>query len=143
MQGWKRKIVYVGMFELLGMLVAATVLGHLSGAGVMASGVLSIMISTCAVSVNLFYNMLFEAWERHRAVQTRTFWHRVLHVAGFQLALVSLLIPLIAWWLGVTLWQAFMMELVLLAFFPIFAFLYNWAFDAVFGLPDSVGAGAR
>ncbi|MCC9163941.1 PACE efflux transporter [Alcaligenes sp. MMA] len=139
MQGWKRRVVYVGMFELLGMMVAATVLGHLSGAGAMQSGMLSFMISTCAVSVNLFYNMLFEAWERRRQIQTRTFWHRVLHVAGFQIVLVSWLVPLIAWWLDISLWKAFLMEAVLLAFFPIFAFIYNWAFDAIFGLPNSVG----
>ncbi|WP_426345572.1 PACE efflux transporter [Alcaligenes sp. HNGD-HTN06] len=139
MQGWKRRVVYIGLFELLGMMVAATVLAQLSGAGPMQSGVLSFMISTCAVTVNLFYNMMFEAWERRRHIQARTFWHRVVHVTGFQLVLVSLLIPLIAWWLDISLWKAFLMEAVLLAFFPLFAFFYNWAFDCIFGLPDSVG----
>lgn len=85
MQGWKRRVVYIGLFELLGMMVAATVLAQLSGAEPMQSGVLSFMISTCAVTVNLFYNMMFEAWERRRHIQARTFWHRVVHVAGFQL----------------------------------------------------------
>ncbi|MCA3849317.1 MAG: hypothetical protein IOB09_33470, partial [Burkholderia sp.] len=61
MQGWKRRIVYVVMFELLGILVASSVLGMLSGASAAASGLLGVMISTTGVVVNFLYNLAFEA----------------------------------------------------------------------------------
>ncbi|WP_321806095.1 PACE efflux transporter [Burkholderia sp. BCC1993] len=138
MQGWKRRIVYVVMFEVLGILVASSVLGMLSGASATASGLLGVMISTTGVIVNFLYNLGFEAWERRRAETTRTVARRVVHAIGFQVALVTLLIPLIAWWLGVSLWQAFLYDAVLIVFFPIFTFAYNWSFDSVFGLPDAV-----
>ncbi|ACA94053.1 MULTISPECIES: PACE efflux transporter [Burkholderia cepacia complex] len=138
MQGWKRRIVYVVMFEVLGILVASSVLGMLSGASAATSGLLGVMISTTGVIVNFLYNLGFEAWERRRAETTRTVGRRVVHAIGFQVTLVTFLIPLIAWWLDVSLWQAFLYDAVLIVFFPIFTFTYNWAFDSVFGLPDAV-----
>ncbi|ELW9528731.1 TPA: PACE efflux transporter [Burkholderia cenocepacia] len=138
MQGWKRRIVYVVMFEVLGILVASSVLGMLSGASAATSGLLGVMISTTGVIVNFLYNLGFEAWERRRAETTRTVGRRVVHAIGFQIVLVTFLIPLIAWWLDVSLLQAFLYDAVLIVFFPIFTFTYNWAFDSVFGLPDAV-----
>ncbi|MBR8127803.1 PACE efflux transporter [Burkholderia ambifaria] len=138
MQGWKRRIVYVVMFEVLGILVASSVLGMLSGASATTSGLLGVMISTTGVTVNFLYNFGFEAWERRRAETTRSVGRRVMHAIGFQFALVTFLIPLIAWWLDVSLLQAFLYDAVLIVFFPIFTFAYNWSFDSVFGLPDAV-----
>lgn len=138
MQGWKRRIVYVVMFEVLGILVASSVIGMLSGASATTSGLLGVMISTTGVIVNFLYNLGFEAWERRRAETTRTVARRVVHAIGFQVALVTFLIPLIAWWLDVSLLQAFLYDAVLIVFFPIFTFAYNWSFDSLFGLPDAV-----
>ncbi|OJA97268.1 PACE efflux transporter [Burkholderia ubonensis] len=138
MQGWKRRIVYVVLFEVLGILIASATLGALSGAGAAKSGMLGVMISTTGVVVNFLYNLAFEAWERRRAATTRSVGRRVLQAIGFQVALVTFLIPLIAWWLDVSLLQAFLYDAVLIVFFPIFTFVYNWSFDGVFGLPDAV-----
>jgi len=126
------------MFEVLGILVASSVLGMLSGASATTSGLLGVMISTTGVTVNFVYNFGFEAWERRRAETTRSVGRRVVHAIGFQVALVTFLIPLIAWWLDVSLLQAFLYDTVLIVFFPIFTFAYNWSFDSVFGLPDAV-----
>ncbi|KVD08016.1 hypothetical protein WI81_31050 [Burkholderia ubonensis] len=138
MQGWKRRIVYVVLFEVLGILIASATLGALSGAGAAKSGMLGVMISTTGVVVNFLYNLAFEAWERRRAATTRSVGRRVLHAIGFQVALVTFLIPLIAWWLDVSLLQALLYDAVLIVFFPIFTFVYNWSFDGMFGLPDAV-----
>ncbi|KVN99737.1 hypothetical protein WJ70_04285 [Burkholderia ubonensis] len=125
MQGWKRRIVYVVLFEVLGILIASATLGALSGAGAAKSGMLGVMISTTGVVVNFLYNLAFEAWERRRAATTRSVGRRVMHAIGFQVALVTFLIPLIAWWLDVSLLQAFLYDAVLIVFFPIFTFVYN------------------
>jgi uncharacterized membrane protein len=51
--------------------------------------------------------------------------------------LVVMLVPFFAWWLDVSLWQAFVLDLGLLLFFLGYTFVFNWAFDRVFGLPAS------
>ncbi len=138
MQGWRRRVTYVVLFEALGIVIASTTLAMLSGAGAAKSTVMSIMMTSTAMTVNFLYNLGFEAWERRQPSRTRSLRRRVAHAIGFQVVLVSFLIPLIAWWLDVSLFQAFLYDAVLIVFFPIFTFFYNWAFDAIFGLPQAV-----
>jgi len=47
------------------------------------------------------------------------------------------LVPLMAWWFGVSLWRALVMDLGLVMFFLAYTFVFNWAFDRLFGLPKS------
>src|SRR5690606_9725542 len=116
-------------------------LAWLSGAEASHTGPLAIMIATTAVTANLIYNWLFERWEARQAARSRSFGRRLLHAAGFQTTLVIFLIPLIAWWMQISLLEALLLDAVLIVFFPIYMFVYNWAFDLVFGLPDSVTKG--
>ena len=42
-----------------------------------------------------------------------------------------------AWWLGISLVEAFVLDLGFLAFFLVYTFAFNLGFDRVFGLPAS------
>ncbi|TYB50945.1 PACE efflux transporter [Nonomuraea sp. PA05] len=137
MQGVKRKLVYVGGYEGFGVVVGATVMALLTGASPATTGPLALMITIVATVWNLAFTYLFEAWERRRRDRTRTVFRRVLHAVGFQLTLVCALIPLIAWWLKISLLQAFLLDLVFIVYVPFYTFAYNWAFDRIFGVPDS------
>lgn len=141
MQGVLRRVVYVSIFEISGTLISAYMLAYLSGSDASLTGPLAVMISTTAVTVNLIYTWLFERWESTQAARSRSFARRVLHAVGFQATLVMFLIPLIAWWMDITLLQALLLDAVLIVFFPIYMFVFNWAFDGIFGLPDSVTKG--
>ncbi|BEM22307.1 TPA: PACE efflux transporter [Serratia marcescens] len=137
MQGVKRKLVYVTAYELIGMTISALGLALLSGHAPSSTGPLAVVITTLAVSWNFIYNYLFEWWESRQASRTRTLKRRILHAIGFQLTLVVYLIPLIAWWMGITLWQALLLDMALIVIIPCYTFLFNWAFDKLFGLPAS------
>ena len=67
---------------------------------------------------------------------------RAAHAIGFEGGLVFILVPLFAWWFGVGLWAAFVMDLGLIAFFLCYTFAFNWVFDHLFGLPASAMAAA-
>ncbi|WP_297203550.1 PACE efflux transporter [uncultured Pluralibacter sp.] len=137
MQGFKRKLVYVTAYELIGMMISALGLALLSGHKPASTGPLAMIITTIAVSWNFIYNYLFEWWESRQASRTRTFRRRLLHAVGFQLTLVVYLIPLIAWWMNVSLVQAFLLDAALIVIIPCYTFVYNWIFDKLFGLPAS------
>ncbi|HEJ0403632.1 TPA: PACE efflux transporter [Serratia marcescens] len=137
MQGVKRKLVYVTAYEIIGMAISALGLALLSGHAPSSTGPLAVLITTIAVSWNFIYNYLFEWWESRQASRTRTLKRRILHAVGFQLTLVVYLIPLIAWWMGITLWQALLLDMALIVIIPCYTFLFNWAFDKLFGLPAS------
>ncbi|MGY4963873.1 PACE efflux transporter [Streptomyces sp. 900105245] len=137
MQGIKRKLVYVGGYELLGLVVGTTVMTLLTRDSLSATGPLTIMISVGATAWNVAYSYLFEAWETRQDDRTRTVRRRILHAVGFQATLICFIIPLIAWWLEVTLVRAFLLDLVFIIYVPFFTFAYNWAFDKIFGVPAS------
>ncbi|WP_047868024.1 PACE efflux transporter [Nocardiopsis sp. RV163] len=137
MRGVKRKLVYVGGYEVLGLAVGTAVMTLLTGESPAATGPLALMITCVATTWNLAFNYLFEAWERRQRDRTRTVRRRVLHAVGFQLTLVCFLIPLIAWWLEITLLRAFVLDLVFIVYIPFYTFAYNWAFDRIFGVPSS------
>ncbi|HID9896404.1 PACE efflux transporter [Serratia ureilytica] len=137
MQGVKRKLVYVTAYEIIGMAISALGLALLSGHAPSSTGPLAVVITTLAVSWNFIYNYVFEWWESRQVSRARTLKRRILHAVGFQLTLVVYLIPLIAWWMGITLWQALLLDMALIVIIPCYTFVFNWAFDKLFGLPAS------
>ncbi|HBC8870421.1 TPA: PACE efflux transporter [Proteus mirabilis] len=137
MQDIKRKIVYVTAYEVFGWVISSVGLALLADSSTAVTGPLALIITTIAVSWNFIYNCLFEFWESRQKSRIRTFRRRLAHAVGFQLTLVVYLIPLIAWWLGVSLWQALVMDFALIIIIPCYTFVYNWVFDKIFGLPKS------
>lgn len=137
MQGIKRKIVFVTIYEILGWIISALALAFLSGNSAGTTGPLALVITTIAVSWNFIFNTAFEYWESKQKSRIRTFRRRFVHAILFQLTLVIFLIPLIAWWLSISLLQALILDFALIIFIPIYTFFFNWAFDKIFGLPKS------
>lgn len=137
MQGLKRRVVYVSLYEAIAIAVCSVAFAALTKHSVAYASVLSAAASAVAVIWNLTFNTLFEAWEARQAVRGRSLRRRIAHAIGFEGGLIVFLVPLIAWWLGVSLWQAFLMDLGLVVFFLVYTFVFNWGFDAVFGLPAS------
>lgn len=135
MQGLKRKVVYAASYELIGMAISALGLALLSGSAPSRTGPLSLMITTVAVCWNMAYNYLFECWEQRQLQRNRSVRRRIAHALGFQLTLLVYLIPLIAWWMGITLAQALLLDLALIGIIPCYTLVFNWAFDVLFGLP--------
>ena len=141
MQGWKRRVVYVSLYEGIAILVTGAALAAL-GHSPVHSLVASVGASALAVTWNLIFNALFESWERRQAVKGRSIRRRIAHAVGFEGGLILLIVPFFAWWLQVGLWQAFIMDLGFILFFLIYTFVFSWCFDRVFGLPASAMPGA-
>lgn len=137
MQGIRRKIVYVTLFELIAIAISSTGLSAGSGASVQHAGVAAIASSVIAVVWNLVYNTAFERWEARQTVRGRSFKRRAAHAIGFEVGFIVTLVPLFAWWLDIGWWHALVLDLGLSAFFLVYTFVFNLAFDKVFGLPTS------
>ncbi|MDP9555741.1 UNVERIFIED_ORG: putative membrane protein [Pseudomonas parafulva] len=140
MQGLKRKLVYVTFYELIGLCMSTLGLAYLSDTQASHTGPLAVMITTIAMIWSLIYNTLFEYWESRQATRGRSVARRVVHAVGFQLTLVIYLIPLIAWWLDMSLVDALLVDMAFIVLVPCYTFVYNWAFDKLFGLPSSAMA---
>ena len=139
-QGLPRKIVYLVSFELLAIALSGALLRLLAESPMVLAGATAVASSAIAMAWNLVYNLLFEAWERRQARKGRGFLRRACHAIGFEAGLVAMLVPLFAWVLGVGWGQALALNLAMILFFLAYGFLFNLAFDRVFGLPLSAQA---
>lgn len=135
MQGLKRRIVYVTLFEGIAIVCATFGLSSLSGNELGQSSVLAVATSVVAVIWNFLYNLLFETWEKRQVKRGRGLARRIVHTIGFEGGLIAFLVPLIAWWFHISLMQAFVLDLALVVFFLCYNLVFAWAFDRVFGLP--------
>ncbi len=137
LQGIKRKIVYVAIYEAIACACATTGFVGASDAAVATAGALSVFAAIFAVAWNFTYNWLFERWEAGRAVRGRGGLRRLAHAIGFELGFMVVLMPAAAWWLDISFMRSFVVNLGLNIFFFFYTMGFTWAFDRVFGLPDS------
>jgi len=105
-------------------------------------GVIGVASATLATLWNFIFNVGFDrAMLRLRGSIEKSMADRVVHTLLFEAGLVVMLIPLIAWYLGIGLWAALLMDIAIVTFYLIYGFLFNMAYDRIF--PTGVGATPR
>lgn len=132
-----RRAVQAVLYEVGAIAFVGPVLGLAFGKSAGSTFLLAVVLSTIALCWNYVFNALFERWESKQAVKGRSFARRLAHGTGFEGGLTLILVPVMALWLETTFLAAFLANLGLLAFFFVYAIGYTWAFDRVFGLPQS------
>lgn len=130
------RIRHTILFEIFGLLLV-TPLGALAFAMPLQDiGVIGIGGATLAMLWNYIYNYGFDRlMQRWRGTTLKTLPLRVLHAILFELGLLLALLPLIAWYLGITLWQALVMDIAFALFYMVYAFVFNLAYDRVYPIP--------
>ncbi|KPY33323.1 Uncharacterized protein ALO52_04159 [Pseudomonas syringae pv. primulae] len=93
-------------------------------------GAMTVMISTVAMLWNMVYNALFDRL-RARFGFAMSLMTRALHALGFEGGLILAVVPLAAWWLSISLLEAFVLDIGLLLMFLPYTMLFNWAYDKV------------
>jgi uncharacterized membrane protein len=135
-----RRIVQAALYEGIAIAVVTPTLmlafSHPPG----SAFVLSALMSSIALTWNYLFNLVFERWETRQVVKGRSLARRIAHGVGFEGGLALILLPVMAYWLEVSLWAAFVADMGLLAFFFVYTVAFTWAFDRIFGLPLSAQA---
>jgi len=100
-------------------------------------GVVGIVSATLATLWNLGYNVLFDlALQRLTGTTLKSRIVRVLHALAFEAGLLMVLLPFIAWYLGISLWDAFVLDIALAAFYLVYSYVFNLIYDTLFPLPE-------
>ena len=100
-------------------------------------GVVGIVSATLATLWNLGYNVLFDlALQRLTGTTLKSRIVRVLHALVFEAGLLMVLLPFIAWYLGISLWDAFVLDIALAAFYLVYSYVFNLIYDTLFPLPE-------
>ena len=126
---WERALHAV-LFELTAIAITAPLLVTVMGISLVHAGSLTLLVSLVAMLWNVVFNMLFDtALRRWRLV--RSLKLRLVHAAAFELGLVLMVVPLAAWWLGLSLLEAFLLDMGLILFFLPYTLIFNWAYDSL------------
>lgn len=137
MRTTKDRIRHAISFELIGLLIFAPLASLVFNFELHLMGVVALVGSIIATIWNYFYNILFDnAMLKIRGTIQKTVLIRIFHAIAFEGGLLLLFLPMIAWYLQITLWEAFIMDIAMATFYLIYAFVYNWAYDRVFPIPN-------
>jgi uncharacterized membrane protein len=115
-------------FEVIALVICAPLFSWIMGTTMTAMGALTLAISLIAMLWNVVYNAAFDRLQRRMGF-ARTLTVRLLHAVVFEAGLILVAVPLAAVWLRITLWQAFVLDIGLLAFFLPYTVVFNWAYD--------------
>lgn len=132
-----RRLGFIALYEVVAIAVVTVALAALTARPAADAGAFALVGSAVAASWNYLWNWLFERWEARQTDRTRTPRRRIVHALGFETGLVLALVPIMAWMLDMTLVEAFVYDLGLIVFFLFYTYAFTWAFDAVFGPPQS------
>ena len=124
------RIVHAVGFEAIALMICAPVGAWLLNRPIAQVGALTILLSTVAMVWNMIYNTVFDRfWPVTRVV--RDLKVRFFHAVGFESGFILIGLPLAAFMLNLTLWQAFVLEIGFFLFFLPYTVVYNWVYDAL------------
>jgi len=135
----RRRILQSVLYEAIAIAVVGPALSTAFGKSQGSTFGLAVVLSTIALAWNYAFNWMFERWEARQRVRGRSFARRLAHGIGFEGGLAVILVPVMSLWLEISPATAFVANLALLLFFFVYAVVFTWAFDRVFGLPASAG----
>lgn len=126
----KERAFHAALFELIGVLLFAPALAWVFDQPLGKMGAMTVMISTLAMLWNMVFNASFDRL-RARLGFPMTVKVRALHAIAFEAGLVVAVVPLAAWWLSISLLEAFMLDIGLLLSFLPYTMVFNLVYDKV------------
>lgn len=117
-------------FEVIAIALCAPLGAWLLGYSLAHMGLLTLMVSLLAMTWNMIFNAMFDSAQRRWGF-TRNLKARAVHAVLFEIGLIVAVVPLAAWWLNISLWDAFVLDIAIVLFFLPYTFCFNWAYDSL------------
>ncbi|MEQ4923945.1 multidrug/biocide efflux PACE transporter [Proteus hauseri] len=122
------RVFHAVSFEVIAIAITAPLSAWILGRSIFQMGMVAIVLSTLAMLLNLFYNMLFDRyWPLSKGPRPAKI--RVIHTIGFELSFIVFGLPILAILLNMSLWNAFMLEIGFFAFFLFYTYAFNLSYD--------------
>ncbi|GGZ09928.1 PACE efflux transporter [Pseudoduganella plicata] len=144
MRTFRDRVRHALMFEAVALAIFIPGSAAVFDQPVDHMGVIGIASATIATLWNFVFNVGFDrAMVLLRGSVAKTMAIRVAHTLLFEAGLVVMLIPMIAWYLGIGLWAALLMDVAIVIFYLVYGFLFNIAYDRLFPVaPAAMPRGA-
>lgn len=136
MRTTKDRLRHALSFEVIALFLVIPIGAWVFGRPLDDIGIVAVVSATIATGWNYLYNLLFDhALLRLNGHVGKSIVVRILHALLFEGGLLLVLMPFIAWYLSVSLIQAFVMDISFAVFYLFYAFAFNWAYDLIFPVP--------
>ncbi len=123
-------------FEVVGLLISIPLAASAFGYSLEKIGILGLIGATLATVWNYIFNLGFDHTLKRLTGSTRkSLKLRVLHAFSFELGLLMAFLPIIAWWIGIGLLEALLVDVSFALFYLVYAFVFTWCYDTIF--PDT------
>lgn len=126
----RERFFHAFCFEALAIAICTPLGAWLLDYSLAHMGLLTLMISLIAMLWNMVFNAAFDRIQLRFGFR-RTVTVRAAHAVAFEVGLVLTVVPLAAWWLGMSLWTAFLLDMGIVLFFLPYTFVYNLAYDSL------------
>ncbi|MGY2287533.1 multidrug/biocide efflux PACE transporter [Pseudomonas gingeri] len=117
-------------FEFFAVLLCTPLFAWMMDKPLLDMGVVTVFNCFIALGWNVLFNGLFDRL-RERLALAQNGWTRLLHALLFEGGLVVVSVPLIAWWLELSLLTALLLDIGVLLFFLPYTYVYHWAYDVL------------
>ncbi|MGC8121343.1 PACE efflux transporter [Marinobacter sp. VGCF2001] len=123
------------MFEAIGLILSVPLAAIVFGFDLARTGVLAAIGATMATTWNYVFNLAFDhALKRRFGTTRKSLRIRFVHAISFEFGLMLAFLPVIAWWMGIGVIEALIVDIAFVLFYLVYAFVFTWCYDTVF--PD-------
>lgn len=124
----KRRIIHALSYEVILLVIIAIALIFIFDVPMEVTGSLGIAMAVTSVVWNMIFNHFFEKFE-HKHQLKRTIKVRILHAIGFEGGLMLATIPMVAYAMNMSIWQAIVLDFGLTMCILIYTFIFQWCYD--------------
>ena len=115
-------------FEIIGILTSTPIISYITGKPVGESSALALVVSLVATLWNYVFNVIFDKLQK-KYLFKKNLLVRVLHGISFEIGLIIITTPLVAFIFNMGVIDAFFLELGMLFYFFPYSIVYNWIYD--------------
>lgn len=126
--GTIERIFQAILFELIALSIVIPTSVMIGGFGTGKMAIVGIGLSFFAMFWNYIYNMIFDKVAGFNRLE-RGLLIRVSHAIGFELGMVVITLPILAWYLEITWLAAALLEAGFLVFILVYTLIFNWVYD--------------
>ncbi|MBQ4811413.1 PACE efflux transporter [Pseudoalteromonas luteoviolacea] len=130
----QERLIHALFYEIFALLSISLLLKPLFQLEMSKSLKIGIFFSLFAVVWNLIFNYVFDTYllKHHpKQLTMRSLKVRVIHALGFEGTMLVLTLPIVAWWLNVSMFEALRLELFLVIYITLYTFVYNYLYDII------------
>lgn len=126
----KRRIIHALSYEIILLVIIAVLLSLIFHMPLEVTGVLGIVMAITSVFWNMVFNHFFEKYEKKHKLK-RTVKVRIIHAIGFEGGLMLATIPMVAYAMNMSLWQAVVLDFSLTMGILVYTFIFQWCYDTL------------